>query len=59
MVNMKNKNKFNLGQDDYQISSDEPLDLDDALSVLEKRLDSEQSDTTNKPLRDITALADT
>ncbi len=53
------KNKFNLGQDDYQISTDEPLDLDDAISVLEKRLDSEQMDTPNKPLSDVTtALAD-
>ncbi|MCQ2381971.1 MAG: SDR family NAD(P)-dependent oxidoreductase [Clostridia bacterium] len=56
---MKNKNKLNLTQDDYRIASDEPLDLDDALSVLEKRLDSEQSDTTNKTLGDVTtALAD-
>ncbi len=56
---MKNKNQFNLGQDDYQISTDEPLDLDDALSVLEKRLDSEQTENTNKPLSDVTtALAD-
>jgi len=52
------KNKFNLGQDDYQIASDEPLDLDDAISVLEKRLDSEQIEAANKPLSDITALAD-
>ena len=52
------KNKFNLGQDDYQISSDEPLDLDDAISVLEKRLDSEQIDPVTKPLSDVTALAD-
>ena len=56
---MKNKDKFNLGQDDYQIATDEPLDLDDALSILEKRLDSEQGDATNKPLGDVTtALAD-
>ena len=56
---MKNKNKFNLGQDDYQIATDEPLDLDDALSVLEKRLDSEQNDTASKPMSDVTtALAD-
>ena len=53
------KNKFNLGQDDYQIATDEPLDLDDAISVLEKRLDSEQLETTaNKPLSEVTALAD-
>ena len=26
---MDMKNKFNLGQDDYQIATDEPLDLDD------------------------------
>ena len=52
------KNKFNLGQDDYQVATDEPLDLEDAISVLEKRLDSEQIETNNKPLSDITALAD-
>ena len=55
---MKNKNRFNLGQDDYQINADEPLDLDDALSILEKRLDSEQNDAASKPLSDVTALAD-
>ena len=52
------KNKFNLGQDDYQIATDEPLDLDDAISVLEKRLDSEQMDTTNKSTSEVTALTD-
>ena len=52
------KNKFNLGQDDYEIATDEPLDLDDAISVLEKRLDSEQIESSNKPLSDVTALAD-
>lgn len=52
------KNKFNLGQDDYEIATDEPLDLDDAISVLEKRLDSEQIESANKPLSDVTALAD-
>ncbi len=52
------KNKFNLGQDDYEIATDEPLDLDDAISVLEKRLDSEQIESNNKPLSDVTALAD-
>lgn len=52
------KNKFKLGQDDYQIATDEPLDLDDAISVLEKRLDSEQIETGNKPLSEVTALAD-
>ena len=34
------------------------VDLDDAISVLEKRLDSEQIEAANKPLSDITALAD-
>lgn len=52
------KNKFDLEQDDYQIATDEPLDLDDAISVLEKRLDSEQIDVANKPNSDVTALAD-
>lgn len=53
------KNKFHLGQDDYQITTDEPLDLDDAISVLEKRLDSEQIETSNnKPISEVTALAD-
>ena len=55
---MDMKNKFNLGQDDYQIATDEPLDLDDAISVLEKRLDSEQIESANKPLSEVTALAD-
>lgn len=52
------KNKLNLGQDEYEIASDEPLDLDDAISVLEKRLDSEQIENNNKPLSEVTALAD-
>ena len=52
------KKKYNLGQDDYQVSTDEPLDLDDAISVLEKRLDSEQIDNQNKASNEVTALAD-
>lgn len=58
---VKMKNKFKLNKSEYQqVSANEPLDLDDALSVLEQRLDSEKAEasTALKVAGEVTALSD-
>lgn len=55
------KNKFKLDKTEYkQVPTNEPLDLDDALSVLEKRLDSEKIEPAQnlKAVQEVNALSD-
>lgn len=55
------KNKYKMNKSEYQqVTGNEPMDLDDALSVLEKRLDSEKIETNValKNSQEVTALTD-